>query len=440
MSRRQQTAVLRALMTMLCAIAITMVAVSTAGAQGPAPEGLRLTGFANSVQASWSAPPGRAPSGFRVRWRSTTQFAAHWSHVVILPGDARSYTITGLRPGTYEVHMRLLLAGGVAGLASGQATALGSSGEEPPPEEEATEQPEEPEELEEAPVEEEASSSATVPAAPTGPVMPAGGWSVVYGDAFAEPLGTGVGHDNTLFPNSCESSPTCPGYNSDELETFSASQQSTGPEGLSLTCTYTGSGAKPYTCGAVHSSNASGYRGFTWAAGSGQTLVFQAVSEFPPNTGEADVTWWADGPPYNGTEFDFYEAENLHDEGWCSGSALYSAWFATPHPNKADYGFGCSFDPTTAYHTYTTEIFPDGSYSSWIDGVQWADEVGPAKPLTEAADGLTLSYGIRDEGLLGFKSGSRTYHVKSIEVWEDTPHRGVGIHDEGLAPGTRLGS
>jgi hypothetical protein len=386
-----------------------------------------------AISVSWGVSSTKGLKGFNLLWRATPARKSARRSIVTLSARARSYEITGLAPGSYEVRVRALSPRGAGRIAKASTFALGH-GEEPPAEEPPKEK--------EPPVEEgekgKEGGTQTVPATPSGPAAPAGGWSVVYGDAFGEPLGTGAGHDNTIYPNVCEAA-SCAGFNRDELETFKSTQQAIGGQGLELTCQYTASAPKPYNCGGVYSgAKSSSSHGFTWAAGSGQTLVFQAVSKFPRNTGDADVSWWSDGPPWTGTEFDFYEAENLQHEGWCTGSGLFTAWFAPPHLEKALYNFGCSYDPTAAYHTYTTEIFPDDTFSAWIDGAQYANHIGPLKAVTEAADYLTLSYGIREEGINGFKSGARTYYVKSIEVWEDTKHRGVGIHNEGLAPGTAV--
>jgi len=282
---------------------------------------------------------------------------------------------------------------------------------------------------------------------PTGPPTPPGGWSVVYADAFGAPLGTGRGHDNTWFPNNCVRISNCPGFNSDEMEVMSPSAASQTPLGLKLTCTYTtvpqSPGGKHYVCGMLRGQNepVRGYRFFTWWPGKGQTLVFQAVAKFPPNTGEADPGWWSNGPPWNDTEVDFFEgggASVKHTTGW-STDALYTAWFAAPMLTANKWGF--AEDPSLAFHTYTFEITPGNTYSIWIDGVPqpWATNVGPARPDRAARMTLILSYGLREcHCRTGFTSGAREFDVKSVAVYEDTAHRGVGIQNGGLPVGTVL--
>ncbi len=285
----------------------------------------------------------------------------------------------------------------------------------------------------------------TVSRTPTGPSTPAGGWSVVYADAFGAPLGSGRGHDNTWFPNNCTRTTNCHGFNEDEMEVMNPKAASVTPQGLRLTCTYTAAaqspGAKHYVCGMLRGQNQGlrGYRFFTWAPGKGQTLVFEAVAKLPPNTGEADPGWWTAGPPWNDTEVDFFEgggASGSHSTGWRTDE-LYTAWFAPPMLTANKWGFG--EDPSLAFHTYTFEITAANTYSVWIDGrlQPWATNVGPARPDLAARTTLVLSYALREcHCQTGFTSGTREFDVKSVAVYEDTAHRGVGIKNGGIPVGT----
>jgi hypothetical protein len=286
---------------------------------------------------------------------------------------------------------------------------------------------------------------AAVSASPTGPSKPPGGWSVAYADAFGAPLGKGPGKDNTWFPNNCSLRRNCPGFNTDEMEVMNPSAASTTPQGLRLTCTHTKAaqspGARHYVCGVLRGQNdgVPGYRFFTWSPGKGQTLVFEAVAKWPPNTGEADPGWWSNGPPWEGTEVDFFEgggASERHTTEWIT-DGLYTAWFAPPFPTANKWGF--AEDPSLAFHTYTFEIKPENTYSVWIDGElqPWATNVGPARPVRSARTTLILSYGLRCcHCASGFTSGTREFDVRSVAVYEDGAHRGVGIENGGPAPGT----
>lgn len=285
-------------------------------------------------------------------------------------------------------------------------------------------------------------------AAPSGPPTPAGGWTVVYADAFAEPIGVGRGHDDTWFPNNCATMRNCAGFNADELELMNPSAVGEGAQGLRLTCTHTAAaqapGAKHYICGTVRarSEPIRGYRFFTWSPGRGQTLVFQAIAKFPPNTGEADPGWWSNGPPWHGTEIDFFEGggwSEQHTTGWRTDE-LFTAWFAPPMPTAVKEGFAS--DPSQAFHTYTFELSANDTYSVWIDGLlqPWATNVGPARAVKSARNALILSYGLRTCGTCkdGFRSGTREFDVRSVAVYEDRAHAGVGVEHTGLAPGTVL--
>jgi hypothetical protein len=288
--------------------------------------------------------------------------------------------------------------------------------------------------------------AAGVSAAPSGPPTPASGWSLVYADAFGAPLGVGAGEDNTLFANSCSAAGNCPAFNSNELEVMSPSAVLQTPDGVRLTCAHTAAaqqpGSKHYVCGSVSGrpEALAGYSFFSWSPGRGQTLVFEAVAKLPPNSGEADPGWWSDGPPWNGAEVDFFEGGGWsyqHTSGWRTDE-LYTAWFAPP--GLSAYKPGFASDPSLASHTYTFELGADDTYSVWIDGVAqaWATRVGPARPVGSAKDTLILSYALRTCATCrsGFVEGSREFDIRSIAVYEDRAHVGVGVENAGLAPGT----
>jgi hypothetical protein len=308
---------------------------------------------------------------------------------------------------------------------------------EPPPKEE------------EPPVEEPPPSGATISATPTGPPAPASGWSVAYGDGFALPLGTAVGQDNTWKVEENDV-----GFNnSDEVQVFRKRQAVVGSEGLEERCTYSSTviaNNRHYECANLSgalccqltSSEPPGYHTPVFTPGKGQTFAFQAVAKFPPATGDVpDVAFWMHGPPFgSNTELDLYEAFG-NTEGWKNAS-LYVTWFASPHPELIKRGF--AVDPSAAYHTYTTYVFPgtqSGKYrfSEYIDGALQALEHGSVSaevtPVEQERLNLTLSYALRNKG---FASGTRTYNVRSAAVYVDGAHNGVGIEDGGLAPGTTV--
>jgi hypothetical protein len=288
----------------------------------------------------------------------------------------------------------------------------------------------------------------TVSPAPTGPPTPPGGWSLVYADAFGAPLGSAAGEDNTWFANNCSSHGNCSGFNDDELEVMNPSAVTQSADGVRLSCTHTAAaqapGNKHFVCGTLRglAEGLPGYSFFRWSPGKGQTLVFQAVAKLPPNTGEADPAWWSNGPPWNDTEADFFEAYGAgseHTSGWRTDS-LYTAWFAPPLIRGTKVGFAT--DPSQGFHTYTFELKPNNTYSVWIDGElqPWATDVGPASPDLAAKDALVLSYALRScPCRSGFTAGTREFDVRSVSVYEDRRHDGVGVENRGIAPGTTVG-
>jgi hypothetical protein len=440
-SRRGKAATL----AMLGAAVLASVAATPASAR-PAVTKLQITPGEESLKPSWRVTTTVGLTGFRVRWRPAAAFTS-WSKPVELGAKRRFYKISRLSAEGYEVLVRALYEDRPAGGMVGAGTPLPKADEEPPPE---VEPPPEEETPEEAPPPEEGEDepAGTVSATPSGPSTPLGGWSVVYANAFAAPIGSGPGQDNTLFPNNCSEYKNCEGFNSNEMQVFNPSAVSTGPDGLKLTCTHTSTaqspGSKHYVCGVVKGlgSGAPGYRIFYWSPNFGQTLVFQTVARFPPNTGEADPGWWSNGPPWSESEFDFFEGGgwgSQHTTGWRTDD-LFMSWFAPPHPSAAKRGF--DVDPSAGFHTYTTEIFPTGIFSEWIDGVRqpWGTGIGPAFPVNSIKSGLILSYALRTcSGCsTSFTSGTREFDVRSIAVYEDSMHRGVGIENEGLAPGTTV--
>jgi hypothetical protein len=438
---------------LLLAILAVLVLAPGAQAQREGTTNLQLTPGSGTIAASWGVSSTAGLTGFRVRWKKV---GGGDNGRVELPRGARSYTIARLRHVKYEVIVRALYKEEGGGAETGEATPQPSL-EEPPeeetpgeeaPEEEALEEPAEEPPAEEPPAEERPleTGKATVSATPTGPPTPVGGWSVAYADGFGAPIGTGPARDNTWFPNNCTVRTNCKGFNTDEMEVTNPSAAIVTPEGLQLTCTHTTAaqspGEKHYVCGVVRGQSIAGYRPFTWSPGKGQTLVFQAVAKFPPNTGEADPGWWSNGPPWNDTEVDFFEgggASAIHTTGWRT-DPMYTAWFAAPHPTANKQGF--SVDPSLAFHTYTFEILPNDTYSIWIDGVpqSWATNIGPVKPDLSAKMTLVLSYALREcRCQTGFTSGTRDFDVKSVAVYEDKAHQGVGVENTGVAPGTKLG-
>jgi hypothetical protein len=329
---------------------------------------------------------------------------------------------------------------------------------------------------EEAPPEEEEEAgtgrAAIVNGAPTGPRTPAGGWHVAFADGFGAPLGTQQGQDNFVYPNEnpcCNPFADHHGNNTNELQVYNASQVRVGSEGLELIDKYSpkrapAEGSYPvrnYVSGSVSTQSqyaAGGWRPFTWKPGAGKTLAFECNCRLPANSPFAGVDpgWWSTDPKWT-NEIDFFE-----EWGWGSGcqfSLLTSCltgvvWVYDTSPVTVEESYldlYSMFDPSNGFHRYTTVIYPDNRWSEYIDGQlqRWVgvNGVAPAPPyFNKVSMGLLLTNALRDKTPTsgpnpypGFSSGTRTFTVRSIAVYEDAAHAGEGISGGGVAPGTTIG-
>jgi hypothetical protein len=320
--------------------------------------------------------------------------------------------------------------------------------------------------------EEEATSvGATVNRSPAGPAPPEGGWHVAFADAFGAPLGTEPGDDNFVYPNQngcCNPSVDYHGNNTNELQVYNGSQVRVGAEGLELIDRYApkrapAQGSYPvrnYVSGSISTQpqyQAGGYRSFSWKPGGGQTWAFECYCKLPANSpfSGVDPGWWSTDPKWT-DEIDFFE-----EWGWnptCQTSLLTScftgiAWVYDTSPlqvresYRALYGM---FDPSDGFHRYTTVINPNNTWSEYIDGQlqRWVGNngVGPAPPYFERVQmSLLLTNALRDKmgasgpnPYPGFSSGSRTFTIRSIAVYQDGAHAGQSIAGGGVAPGTTL--
>lgn len=307
-------------------------------------------------------------------------------------------------------------------------------------------------------------SVSPVPDAPG--TSPSGGWQLEYGDGFASNFGTGENQDNTLYPNR-ETTQGCaddPGFNSNEMEVFNCSQVRTDRNGLHLTCSWSpnrwpaGAGAggdttNPqvnYVCGTVHgipTSLAPGYRPFAWQSRQGESWAFQCVCRLPENTGEADPGWWSSDYPWT-QELDYFEGWGWTGTSWADSRVTTPTWVYVTSPfTVQDVAAPLPFDPAAAYHTYTTVINADNTYEEFFDGklqTQFGNQgvMGPVPDGASPYMQLLLSYALREKGgadpSAGFTSGSRSFDIKSISVYENASAHGANTQNAGLAPGTHL--
>jgi hypothetical protein len=267
---------------------------------------------------------------------------------------------------------------------------------------------------------------------------------VAFADGFGAPLGTGAGQDNFWYPNRscCNPASYDPGFNSDELEVFNSSQVRVGNEGLELVDTYqpnAGGTGKNYVSGTVNTDlpSAPGYNLFKWTPGQGETWAFECVCKLPRNTGEEDPGWWSSDWAWS-DELDFFEFWGYNT--WAKYNMGITWIYKTPSSLvQSEHDLGEDFAPEDAFHRYTTVINSNNTLEEYIDGVRqsWMGKNGVLGPVSPGAVamGLKLSNALRDNGS-NFTSGSRTFSIRSIAVYEDGNHAGHAVSGGGVAPGT----
>ena len=316
-----------------------------------------------------------------------------------------------------------------------------------------------------------ADPAAAVNSAPTGPRSPAGGWHIAFADGFGAKLGTEPGQDNFVYPNQnacCSPFVDHHGNNHNELQVYNASQVHVGGEGLELIDKYSpkrapaedGYPVRNYVSGTISTQRqyaAGGWHPFTWKPGGGETWAFECNCRLPANSpfSGVDPGWWSTDVKWT-NEMDFFE-----EWGWGSGCQLALltscltgvAWVYDTSPVSVDESYTALysiFDPSVAFHRYTTVIYPDNRWSEYIDGQlqKWVgvNGVAPAPPYFNAVRmSLLLTNALRDKTAWsgpnpypGFSSGTRTFTARSIAVYEDAAHAGQAVSGGGIAPGTTV--
>ncbi len=319
---------------------------------------------------------------------------------------------------------------------------------------------------------------------------------MAYGDAFGSQPGSGAGQDNTYWPSSsagdCNNTPpsNAQAGSGGELERYSCSQVSVDGNGLHLNCAYSGNTGvawEPYSCGAIVTGGdaPAGYRLFNVQPGHGQYWAFQIVAKFPLNSGEADNNFWmySAHPSSSAYELDMFEAYGSgagRGGSWCQATSG-NGWIGITDPSQTTpqaaagdeslckHAQPTPFDPSQAYHTYTTYLFPTSGgtmMSEYIDGYmqKWdyvpntgssptpsgciagsCTTIGPISPAPNMA-GLITEYAMRNVNYLGcgtgadcpFTSGTRSFDVRSIAVYENATANLANTANGGLAPGTTV--
>ena len=292
----------------------------------------------------------------------------------------------------------------------------------------------------------------TINPIPTGPVTPSSGWHVDFADDFNAPLGTSSGEDNFWYPENQN------GNNKYETEINNSNQVSVSNGNLVITAKYENDVApadpssetvqRNYVSGQTTTTTSqSGYKGFTWTPGNGSTWAFEINAQWPIDPdGNLFNAWWSSSQNGWVNERDFFEGHDtskLLDSDWiyqtnctnspsCTGAKLQD-YYTNPTL--------LSFDPSTAMHRYTYVIYPDQSWSFYIDGVlqTWVGNNGISQ--AETSDNvpmlLILNYALDKTT---FTTGTRQFIIDSVAVYQDEAHAGQGVTGGGIAPATVIGS
>jgi hypothetical protein len=288
--------------------------------------------------------------------------------------------------------------------------------------------------------------STAVNAQPTGPSETEWGTEPVYADAFGATIGTGTGQDNTVWRTQKGNH-----TNSRELQVFRPEEVSVGPEGLTEQCTRHSTAVesgKFYTCGEIKTSTgsgetATGYKLFKWHIAEGATWAFEIVMKYPPNKANEDYGSWSYA--YNGgseAEFDFteswgYETGNTTTSGY-EFTENGTCWLPQEIGEDKCGRIHYAFDPSTAYHRYTTVIYPNNTFSQYIDGElnSKANHVAIVETPHKDWMNLILQYAMAGAGFPEGEHPSLT--IRSIAMYEDKAHEGQQIENGGIAPGTTV--
>lgn len=305
---------------------------------------------------------------------------------------------------------------------------------------------------------------ATVPAAPSGPTAPAGGWAVVYGDAFGSCLADAATHctagyprsDNTLAPASHANG----AGNSNEIAGLVPAAVDVRAGGLYLHCNPASVTPNPYgnpdTCGAVtggaaYSSPSPG--AFNYTPGGSRRFVVQASFQAPPNQGNMDPSFWSNGPN-DIPEIDIPELWGMNHPvptGATNTWAGYQFGFpAVLHNGTANGNVQLTFgkapvaalDPSRGQDLWTEDI--NGStFTSYIDGVRVGGETKSPFNATAAAFKLLLMASMRKDTQTGknyaLPVGGNDLIFRYVAVYAPAAQGTSGTAHAGLVPGTAVG-
>lgn len=303
----------------------------------------------------------------------------------------------------------------------------------------------------------------TVPANPSGPPIPSGGWSVEFGDAFQACI--------TFTSTACSS-----GYprtdaawapqtkadgngNSNEkgVVAFEPSALDVTSQGFVTTCTQTANLGDSNTCGQMlMNGGPAGTNGFAPTAPSPfhfdvtkGTLAIQYEAQLPADQGNMDPGIWENGP--SGTpEIDNAEYFGMHKQPsgsntWCGmGWGFIGTPYGSSHTGNGDNEYWCqaggpNFDPSTAEHTYTM-YFSGGNYTGYIDGTEITSGTFTSNSAAfKLIAGMSMRTDTATGQVYGLPSVGAKLIIPYIAVYEATSNGGNGTNGPIIEPGTTVG-
>lgn len=305
-------------------------------------------------------------------------------------------------------------------------------------------------------------SGAVVPAAPTGPTAPAGGWSVQYADAFGSCLtdtGTGcsAGYaraDDTLGPVTHANG----AGNANEIAALEPSADDITAAGLKLHCSATANLGDSYTCGSVTGGayGATAPGAFHWTPAPGVHLAIQAAFQAPPNQGNMDPSFWVNGPSDN-PEIDIPELWGMNHvppagatNTWCGfqfgdPAVPFDSGGATGNVQATFCGTGgVQGDPSDAIHTWTLDE-NGNTFTSYLDGHQVGTKTYSSFNSSAGVFKMLLMSSMREDPPSGgprsgypFPAGGNDLTFRYVAVYEPASANGAATNGPIVVPGTQI--
>jgi hypothetical protein len=304
--------------------------------------------------------------------------------------------------------------------------------------------------------------NATVPASPSGPATPSGGWTVEYGDAFGSCLtftdtGCSAGYprsDNSLSPQTNAGG----NGNPNEITAFEPANMDVSTAGLVTHCTQTANLGDAYSCGQVLGNGGpAGTNGHAPAAPhpfyfdpKTATTAIQYVAQLPANQGDMDPGVWENSVSDN-PEIDNAEYFGMHQppQAGACGTWTGDGWgfpaipFGGSQVGNGDSTYWCQgagpgFDPSATEHTYTM-YFNAGACDGYVDGVLITS--GTCS-FTTASFKLLLGMSMRKDTKTGqsyaLPAGGNTLTIRYIAVYEATSANNAGTNGPIVEPGSSV--